>query len=174
MKKTLKIVAVAASLVILASACGDDGGGSVASADDPLVQAIVDDVMADGDGVTSERAEAECFVGGVVGSLGKDRLAELGVTESNVPGLDEIAWTEQEANTLVDRLFGCMDLTDNFIEQMDLGDIDESQRDCVSGVFSEDVLKEFFVSSFAGTEPGAEIFALFGELTECGVDLLGG
>lgn len=177
MTTILKIAAALASLALLATACGDDGGGGIsgidgaASADDPLVQAIVDDIMADSDGITTERAEAECFVGNVVGSLGKERLTALGVSETNVAALDEIDWTEDEARTVVDNMFGCMDLTDNFIEQMELGDLDESQTDCVRGVFSEDALKDFFVASFTGDEEGgAGIFALMGQLAECGVD----
>jgi len=170
MKKALKIVAIVASVVVLATACGDDSGGA-ASADDPLVQAIVDDILADSDGITTERAEAECFVGNMVGGIGKDRLTSLGVTETNIAGLDEVEWTEDEARLVVDNMFGCMDLTANFISQMDLGDIDESQRECVGGVFSEDVLKDFFLSSVSGEEPGAEIFALFGQLVDCGIDV---
>jgi hypothetical protein len=169
---SLKIVAALAALMLFASSCGDDGGGgSTASADSPLVQAIVDDIMADSDGVTTERAEAECFVGGVVGEIGTDRLNALGVTETNVAALDEIDWTEDEANAVVDKMFGCMDLTENFVEQMELGDLDASQAECVKGVFSEDVLRDFFASSLTGEEPGAEIFALFGELAGCGIDV---
>ena len=149
MKKTLKIVAALASVVMLAAACGDDGGGgSAVAADDPLVQAIVDDIMSDSDGITTERAEAECFVGNVVGSIGKDRLTALGVSETNIADLDEIDWTEDEARAVVDNMFGCMDLTDNFIDSMELGELDAAQRECVSGVFSEDVLKDFFLATF--------------------------
>ena len=172
MKKTLKLAAVLISLVMFAAACGDDdGGGSAASADDPLVQAIVDDIMADSDGITTERAEAECFVGNVVCDIGKDRLTALGVSETNVAGLDEIDWSEAEARSVVDNMFGCMDLTDNFIDAMELGDLDGDQRSCVSDVFSEDVLKDFFVSSLTDEEPGSEIFALFGQLAECGINV---
>lgn len=175
MTKTLKIVAVLASLVLLASACGDDSGsGSAASADDPLVQAIVDDIMSDGDGIgiTTDRGEAECFVGNVVGTIGKDRLTALGVLESNVAALNEIEWTEGEARSVVDNMFGCMDLTNNFVEQMELGDLDGVQTDCVRGVFTEDVLKDLFLAEFSGDESGASgIFSLMGDLTDCGIDL---
>lgn len=178
MKTILKTLAALLTLTVLATACGDDGdgGGSAtpASADSPLVQAIVDDVLEDGDGVTTDRDEAECFVGGVVDEIGEDRIRALGVSEENVAGLDEIDWTTEEAESVVDKLFSCMDLTENFIDQMEFGDLDEGQTDCVRGVFTEDVLKEFFVASFTGDESGmAGIFELMGELTECGVNLFG-
>ncbi len=172
MKNFTKIIAALVSVVVLATACGDDGGGGNAvAADDPLVQAIVDDVMAESDSLTADRAEAECFVGGVVGTIGKDRLTALGVSESNVPGLDEIDWTEDEARAVVDSMFDCLDPAESFIDSMDLGELDDEQTSCVRGVFSEDVLKDFFVSTFTGDEEGgAGIFALMGQLAECGVN----
>lgn len=176
MKKTLKLVAALAAVAMMAGACGDDdgGGGGSASADSPLVQAIVDDVMADSDGITTDRAEAECFVGGVVGTLGEDRLNELGVTEDNVVGLDEIEWTEDEATSVVDKMFDCIDMGESFIEQMEFGDLDDEQTACVQDVFSEDVLKGFFVGTLTNDEEAASgLFALFGELADCGVDIAG-
>ena len=172
-KMTLKTVALLAAVLLMATACGDDGGGGgSASVDDPLVQAIVDDIMADGDGLTTERSEAECFVSRVVGTIGNERLTALGVTETNVAGLDEIDWTEAEARSVVDDMFGCMDLTENFITQMELGDLDADQTSCVREVFTDDVLKDFFVASFTDDEAGgASIFSLLGQLSECGIDL---
>ena len=72
-------MALVTALSLVAASCGDDGGD--ASADSPLVQAIIDDVMADEDPLSTDRAEVECFVTGIVGSLGEDRLRELGIAE---------------------------------------------------------------------------------------------
>lgn len=173
MKKTLKLVAALTAVVMMAGACGDDdgGGGGSASADSPLVQAIVDDMMADEGAMTSDRGEAECFVGGVVGGVGEDRLTELGVTESNVPALDEIEWTQGEAESIVDSMFDCIDMGESFMSEMEFGDLDDAQTECVQGVFTEDVLKDFFVASLTNDEEaGSGIMALFGELAECGID----
>ncbi|MEZ5243526.1 MAG: hypothetical protein R2707_00395 [Acidimicrobiales bacterium] len=178
MKTSLKLVAAIAALMLFASSCGDDGGGgggNTASADDPLVQAIVDDIMAGGDGVTTDRAEAECFVGGVVGEIGTARLNALGVTETNIAALDEIEWTEDEARSVVDSMFSCVDVTASFVDDMDFGELDDSQAECVRGIFSEDVLKDFMVSTFTGDEDAMSgIFALMGQVQECGIDVFGG
>lgn len=176
MKTYAKTVAVLAALAMLGSACGDDdgGGGATASADDPLVQAIVDDIMADGDGLTSDRAEAECFVGGVVGELGTERLNALGVSETNIAPLDEVEWTEAEAQSVVDTMFGCIDVTESFVEQLDLGELDDAQSECVSGVVTDDVLKGFFLDSFTGDEGVSDnLFELMGGIASCGIDLSG-
>ena len=172
MKNFTKIISALVSVVLLAAACGDDeGGGNAVATDDPLVQAIVDDVLSDSDPLTSDRAEAECFVGGVVGTIGKDRLTALGVSESNVAALDEIDWTEDEARAVVDRMFDCLDPAESFIDSMDLGELDDEQTSCVRDVFDEDTLKTFFVAAFTNDdEAGAEIFALMGQLAECGVN----
>lgn len=176
MKTFAKNLAVLSALVLLGSACGDDGGGgTTAPADDPLVQAIVDDIIAEGDGLTADRAEAECFVGGVVGEIGTARLNALGVTETNVPALDEIGWTEAEAGTVVDAMFDCVDVADGFVDQMELAELDETQRACVNEAFSEDVLKEFMVGTLTGdADDGQAFVALMGELSACGVDPFGG
>lgn len=175
MSATLKIMATLMTVVVLATACGDDGGGggSAVSANDPLVQAIVDDVLADSNGITADRGEAECFVTGVVGTVGKARLSELGVTETNIQNLDEIDWTDQEAESVIDDMFRCMDMAQTFVQQMDLGDLDSAQSDCVRGVFTEDVLKDFFLASFRNEDPGEGIFGLFGQLADCGLDGFG-
>jgi hypothetical protein len=170
---SLKIVAVMAALLLFASSCGDDGGGSAASADDPLVQAIVDDIMSEADGLTTERAEAECFVSGVVGEIGTARLNELGVTETNIAGLDEIDWTEDEAGSVVDRLFACVDVSDSFIEQNDFGELDAAQTECVRGVFTEENLKPALVSLYSGEDAEAGLFELFSQVSDCGINPFG-
>jgi len=57
------------------------------------------------------------------------------------------------------------------VDDMDLGELDDAQTECVRGVFSDGVLKEFMESTLTGEEPGEEIFSLMGEISACGIDL---
>ncbi|MEQ8840954.1 MAG: hypothetical protein RIB98_08230 [Acidimicrobiales bacterium] len=174
MTNLLKIATALLSVVLLAGACGDDdgGGGNAAPSDSPLVQAIADDMMDDEGSLTADRSEAECFASNVVGTVGEDRLNELGVTAADVGDIDGVAWTQSEAETIVDGMFSCIDMGESFVDDMDFGELDSEQEACIRGIFTEDVLKGFFVSSLTGDdEAGAGIFALMGEVAGCGIEL---
>ena len=62
------------------AACGS-GDDGLADADDPLVQSIAVAMSEDeGDMLLGDPADSECFAQRIVGDLGPDRLAELGIT----------------------------------------------------------------------------------------------
>lgn len=151
MRRLTKMVALGLGLILLASACSDDDGGG-ASADDPLVVAIVDDIVNNDAPFTTDRGDAECFAGGVVGEIGNDRLAELGVTAENVGDLDDFAWTEDEVNVIIDKLFGCIDVKDSFARSLQGPEADDGVTSCISGELSDDSIRAFFAASFSGVE----------------------
>lgn len=174
MNRFLRLLAIAAGLALVAGACGDDGGdGGAASVDDPLVQAIVDDMLADGS-MGADQAQAECFASRVVGGVGNDRLTELGVTPDNVGELDEIAWTQDEAELIVDELFECTDVEDGFAGSMVSDELDEEQSECIADAFGTDRLKDFFVTNLMGEEPTGFLTDVASAMEECGIDPLAG
>ncbi len=174
MKRLIKVVALGLGMALIAAACGNDSsGGSTAPADDPLVQAVVDDILAEGDGLTADRGEAECFAGGVVGGIGGSRLAELGVTAENVGDLDEYSWTEDEARLIIDKMFDCMDPAGSFADDLAVDGMTDEQTACLAGAFDEDTLKNFFVGGLIGEQP-TDFFAVIGEaMSSCGLDAFG-
>ena len=173
MKRLIKVVALGLGMALIAAACGNDTGGGAAPADDPLVSAIVDDILSDSGGMTDDRGEAECFAGGVVGGLGGSRLAELGVTPDNVGELDEYTWTDDEARLIIDKMFECMDPAQSFFDDLAIDGMTDEQTACLAGAFDEDTLKEFFVGGLTGEQP-TDFFATIGAaMSECGLDAFG-
>jgi hypothetical protein len=174
MKRLIKVAALGVGMALIAAACGNDSsGGSVASADDPLVQAVVEDILSDDGSLTSDRGEAECFAGGVVGGIGGSRLAELGVTADNVGDLDEYTWSEDEARLIIDKMFDCMDPAGTFVEDLSVDGMTDEQTACLAGAFDEDTLKDFFVGGLTGEQP-TDFFATIGEaMSSCGLDAFG-
>jgi hypothetical protein len=157
--KNWLIVALVAVLSLVAASCGDDGGD--ASADSPLVQAIVDDVMADEDPLSTDRAEVECFVTGIVGSLGEDRLRELGIAETNVPDIDELDLKSDEVDVFVDSLLDCIDTSALMAESL-AEDFESDEAQCIAEQFDEDTLRVLYRSAFSGDE----LPDIFGQMFE--------
>jgi hypothetical protein len=152
MTRLLKMVALAVGMTLIAAACGSDSGGGTAPADDPLVQAVVDDILSDGNGITNDRGEAECFAGGVVGGIGTARLVELGVTVDNVGSLDDYAWTDREANVIIDKMFECTDAAAGFVADLGGDSMTSEDSACLVGVFDEDTIRKFFIAGLTGDE----------------------
>ncbi|MEE9414199.1 MAG: hypothetical protein V3V01_02870 [Acidimicrobiales bacterium] len=146
------LAAILALLALAASACGSSSGGS-ASADSPLAQAIADSIEAEGD-FTSTRADAECIGGRIVDGVGEDRLEELGVVPESAPGLDELDLTNDEINSVVDALDGCIDLVDLMIGEIAGGDDSLSSDDakCLGDELGVDPIKKAMAAALGGTE----------------------
>jgi hypothetical protein len=173
MTRLLKLVALALVMTLIAAACGSDSGGSAAPADDPLVQAVVADILAEEDGLTADRGEAECFAGGVVGGIGADRLAELGVTVDNVGSLDDFTWSEDEANLIIDKMFDCTDVSQSFVDDLGGSGMTSEQTACLADAFDKDTMRKFFVAALTGDESADSFTAIAEAMSGCGLDLFG-
>lgn len=171
MRRLARLATAGLALTVLAGACGDDGGGNgAAPVDDPLVQAIVDDITIDDNPLTTERGDAECFATRVVGSVGNERLAALGVTVDDVGSINEFSWTPAEVDMIVENMFDCIDVTSGFTRSLVSEDMTPEQVGCLEGSFTQDVVHDFYRSTFSGDE-GAEFFGqITAAMTACGID----
>lgn len=174
MNRFLRRLAIVMGLVLVAGACGDDDGGSAASTDDPLVQAIVDEMLADETNPAASRDEAECFASGVVGAIGTDRLNELGVTPDDVGSLDEIGFERAEVEVVVDEMFDCTSAAEEFVNQFSVDGMSDEDAACLADAFGEDKLKEFMVSAFLDEEPSDLFATITTAMNDCGIDPLAG
>jgi hypothetical protein len=164
------IVALVAVLSLVAASCSDDSGA--AGVDSAFAQAIVDDVMSDGDAVSGDRAEIECYVSGVVASLGEDRLRALGVSEDNVQDLEDLALEPDEIDKVVDSLFGCID-TRAMVAESIAADATPEQTACLVSTFNEDFLRGIMRSSFVNEDPMELLTQLMGVMETCEIPLGG-
>ena len=171
MTRLMKLVALGLGMALIAAACGSDGGS--APADDPLVQAIVDDILTEEDSLTTDRGEAECFARGLVGEIGGDRLGQLGVTVADVGDLEDFDWSEAEANVIIDKVFDCTDAAANFVSDLGGDTMTADQRACLIEVFDEDTIRNFFITSLTGGE-SLDIFSdLADAFSACEIDAFG-
>jgi hypothetical protein len=148
MRKTA--LTLVAALFVL-GACGDDGGGDgdLSSAD----QEYVDAAMATFDpeeAAPLEEGEARCIVESMVGSLGAERLEELGITPDSFGGSDNPfpeGLEEDEANQIVDGFEGCFDMGELFLEGLaEDGTMSDDAKKCLADAFDEDTIRRIFVT----------------------------
>lgn len=155
-----KLLMIVGAIAILASACGgDDDDGAVAAADSPLVGALAEQIVdgSDADSPIANQSDAECWAGRIVGGIGEDRLAELGVSADNVGEIEDYDFTDGEIDTIVDSLGNCVDLNAVLAEQM-VGDLGEDAANCVAGELDDDFLNNIIGASFRDEEPDQDEF----------------
>ncbi len=143
------VVLVTGGLVV--SACGGSGNSSegegaatpsgAVSADDPLVRAIADDVHADPDAPFDSRDSAERFAGDIVGSIGEDRLAELGFTVLEIPDEFQVDWTTEEVDTIIASIDRCVDVAAAAGSSLPV-ELSEAEQDCVLCELGDDFYLE--------------------------------
>lgn len=144
-----RLLGIAVVSVLVLAACGDDDGGSGALSSDE--QAFVDEAMEEFDAedaapLTEE--EARCIAEEMVGTLGVDRLEDLGIEPSDFA--DDEAFpeglTEDEATEVVDRWDECFDLSELFMQSIAQDqELSDEDRECLEDAFSADTLRNVFV-----------------------------
>jgi hypothetical protein len=139
-KLRLHLALVVAALVL--AACGGD---------DPLIQAMADDMVTQADGLSYDSEEALCVATSSYDSLGSDRLAELGVTVES-PDLLDARVTETEAASLVDGLYGCLDVNQMIITQVTATGLPESAAQCIIDDLGDDAVRQLMIDQFEGDE----------------------
>ncbi|WP_040493487.1 hypothetical protein [Ilumatobacter nonamiensis] len=173
--RILSIAAVTA-LTLAAAACGgDDDGGSSDGADSPVGEALAAEILDDSEGesVAQTEEEARCWAGSIVDDIGEERLEELGVTADNVSDIDDIGFSDDEVDGLVDGMFDCIDVTATFAEQF-TEDFGEEGAQCVAESLDEDFVKDLMRSVVSGeeAEPSEEFFQDFLDIAaECDLPL---
>lgn len=185
MKKILLVLAVSA---LVLGACGDDDddatagggdGGPAQAADGPLVDAITEAIMADAaddPDMPFSESEIRCFAGSFVGSVGADRLEELGVTPETVADteFDDFEWTEAELNMAASSLTDCIDVTALLVDSMMQFGVSEEEATCVAEAVPADVFGAIVASGVTGVDDPAAEAALddvVGQaIVDCGVE----
>lgn len=133
-----------------------------------LAAALADDILNDGSPMTDDPAEARCVADAIVDGVGEERLRELGMTPDDVGDMDDYDFTEGEFNTIVDALFGCVDVRATLATSLGAG-LPPEQTDCIAGALDEDTLRGIIVGSMGADEPPPEfINAVVVAMGECG------
>jgi hypothetical protein len=123
-------------LVVVASSCGGDGVDEEALAGALARTAAAEESSP----LAGDEAAAQCFADAVVRSVGGERLAELGMSESNVPDFDEMDLTEAERELVGDALFGCIDVRATMATRL-TSQLGEEMATCVAYNLSEQTLR---------------------------------
>lgn len=143
------------AIVATAAACGgdDEGGDGGDAADSPLGQALSAELLSEEDSPIETQEQADCVAGGIVSGVGEDRLAELGVTADNVGDgeIEDLAFTEEEAGSVVDALFDCVDVREALAAEF-ATDFGEEGGSCVAENLDEQLLRDLMTSAFLGGE----------------------
>lgn len=129
-------------VALVATSCGGD---------DPLIQAMADDMVTRADGLSNDSEEALCVATATYDSLGPDRLAELGVTVET-PALVDAEVTEPEATALVDGLYDCLDVNEMITTQVAATGLPESAAQCIIDDLGDDAIRQLMIDQFEGED----------------------
>ncbi len=135
---------------------------------------MLEDADSEDGSVAQTEEEARCWSGKIVDEVGEDRLSELGVTAQSVGDLDEIDFTEDELDTVVDGMFDCIDVNAAFAKQFE-ADFGAEGAQCVADELDQDLVKDMMKAALAGgdtSEPPDEFFQAFLDIAaECDLPL---
>lgn len=156
-----RVVGVMVALMLVGAACGGDDD-AVAASDSPLVAALADEISSneDGDSPFSNREEAECWAGRIVGGIGEGRLTELGVTAEDVGEIGDYNFTEDEIDVIVDSMDKCIDLKAALAETF-TEDFGAEGAECVADELDGDLLRDLMAAGITDSEPPDEFFQEF-------------
>jgi len=167
---TRRLIAAMTMTTLLLAACGSDGGDD---ADPALVSALAAE-LADGSSPFDQET-AECAAEKIIGGIGGERLVELGVSADDVPEADQIDFTADELDLVIDSIGDCGDLSDLMAESLAAdGVIPDDKVECFGDAVSDDVMKDAFrlTLSDSDAEPGADFQNAFLEaIIECEIPL---
>ncbi len=162
------MTALAIALTFGVAACG---GGGDSAADSPLAEALAANMQAEEEGLVNSEEDAECWAGKVVSDIGEDRLAELGMTETDVPDIDEMDFTSDEVSSVVDSMFECIDVKAAFAAEFE-SDFGAEAAGCLADGLDEQFVKEILLSEMDGSEPSEEFMQNFLDIAaDCDIPL---
>lgn len=181
--KMFALVMVAA-LAFSATACSDDGGGGGDSAvndqNRPYVDAMKESMRSsndDDDGFALDDGQIDCLAPRFVNAIGMDKIEASGVTPEDIEVSDmdfsAIDLTTEDGNRIYDS-FGQCDINLRELMVADFASDDEmgdAAKACMEGVFTDENLRKFFVSSMVngdeGMEDDPEVAPIVGQMMGC-------
>lgn len=164
------------------AACGNDAtvATKAASKADPKVVKEYVDAMKEGsnEDFPVSDADLECWMGGVVGGIGEDRLKEVGMTPESVNGsgddniLEKL--TKKERTVFAASFRECIDLKEVFMASLDQQaaesgeEVPEKVRECFSDALSGDEIEEAFAEAIiSGDEDSMSEDSIMAPLAKC-------
>lgn len=164
----VRLVWTVAAAAMLVAACGGE-----AAAPGPAERALADAIYADieADGVGDEGFDPDgmrCFADGLVAELGVERLAELGVTATDVGEPDAAfrAMTDAEMERMADLGLGCLDYQGGFAAAMVDDGMSAAGAGCLADRLADSgFFRATFIASMRDEDLSAdqddELFAVF-------------
>lgn len=107
---------------------GDDANEAMSA--DPNLEVAISGWFLESNLYTSQQSESDCVAEGIVGGIGAERLAEVGVTVATPSPLG-VDLTDAEGDIFIDTLFGCVDMRQSFIDNIVGPDLSEEDANCV-------------------------------------------
>lgn len=137
-----KMLACTMAAALLLAACGgsDDEGSA---ADPALVSALAAELASEDSPFDQETAQ--CAAERIIGGISTDRLLELGINAESMPEADQIDFTDDEVDLVVDSIGDCGDLSDLMAESLAAdGVIPADKAECFGNEIDDDVMKDAF------------------------------
>jgi hypothetical protein len=129
--------------------------------------------MSGDDSTFTNEEEARCMSGGIVEGIGEDRLEELGVTADSVATIEDIDFTEAEADVVVDSLFDCVDVKAQMVQEFE-SDFGKEGAECVADNLDDEMIRNLMSAGFVDEEAemGDDFFQAFLDIAaECDLPL---
>ena len=183
MKKNLtSLIGALVALTLLAAACGGSDGDSASSADQAVIDAIAEQMRAEGD--VPEAVDVDCMASAMVTGLGgADALAEnYGLTLeaiNNGESPEDLELPRDEAIALADDVVDC-GLGSVMVDEITAGSgLGEDDAKCLLDNLDQDLVRDMMAVGFMNEADGAAVEAaaegeLFGSIfeafTECNID----
>lgn len=125
---------------------------------DPVELPEADQVAADrlaaamqaSSGLPMSESEASCVATRIVLDIGARRLVALGLDETSADASPLASLTPEEADTIADRLLGCVDVAGAILGALETDHLDEPDVACVRAAFDERVLANYAAADLQG------------------------
>lgn len=151
------LAAGAIALLLIATACGDDGGGSGSSGDDAeyvdAIAAAMTAEMSEQDLALFGEDGARCTAAAIVDAIGVDGLIALGLdldAIENGDQLDESDLSAEQVEPLADGVLDCIDLGAAFAAESE-GAISDDAANCLGDrMKSSETFRDVFVQGLLG------------------------
>jgi hypothetical protein len=142
------------TVAVLTAACGDDDG--LGEGEQALADALAISMMndADVDNPFTDSEAAQCFADGMVGDIGIERLATLGLTaETQSQAAAFASMSDDELDQIVDIALDCTDPEGVIAAEFVASGISPGSATCLAEELGKSgFFRDAFVAGFAGTE----------------------
>ncbi|MEE9297751.1 MAG: hypothetical protein V3V29_01780 [Acidimicrobiia bacterium] len=150
-----RLLLAVTGLAIVAAACGGSSGPALSDSEQAVADAAADLLMADPDpdNPFADRASALCFTEQVIGELGVARLAEIGITATDIDGGDFGLLEPGEMESIADFALDCVDISVIFTAAFEEVGVGGDSIDClVEEMEQTGLLRAAFVAGMAGDD----------------------